>query len=165
MIRRLLVVAVLLPWSAGAQQAHRAALAADVRSVPQEAEWSIPQSRFEIYAGIRGNDGADFLLGGKYSHRLPGARKWAAAGFTEVVFTDPTLLLFGGLLQWMPINHFLLETGPGLAVYDGGNDFFWRAGAEYELLLDRLSLRPKVYVDFVNSTTVVTYGLAIGSRR
>jgi len=46
-----------------------------------------------------------------------------------------------------------------------GNDFFWRAGAEYELLLDRLSLTPKVSLDFVNSTTVVTYGIAIGSRR
>lgn len=166
MIRRLLLVALLLPWSAAwAQQAQRSALTNGLRPAPQDAEWSIPLSRFEIYAGIRGNDGADFLVGGKYSHRLPGARKWAAAGFTEVVFTDPTLVLLGGLLQWMPVNHFLLETGPGIAVYEGGNDFFWRAGAEYELLLDRLSLRPKVYVDFVNSTTVVTYGLAIGTRR
>ena len=166
MIRRLLLVAMLLPFSAAwTQQVQRAALSPGIRPVPQESEWSMWDSRFEIYAGIRGNDGAEFLVGGKYSHRLPGARKWGAAGFTEVVFSDPTLILIGGLLQWMPVNDFLLETGPGLAIYDGGNDFFWRAGAEYELLLDRLSVRPKVYVDFVNSTSVVTYGLAIGSRR
>ena len=63
----------------------------------------------------------------------------------------------------MPLNRMLLETGPGVAL-DGGSDFFWRVSGEYELQIRRLFLIPKVYVDFVNSTTVVGYGLAIGRR-
>jgi len=103
------------------------------------------------------------MLGAKYSRRLPSKRNLAGAGFFEVAFADPTEYLLGALLQYMPLNRMLLETGPGVAL-DGGSDFFWRVSGEYELQIRRLFLIPKVYVDFVHSSTVVGYGLAIGRR-
>lgn len=160
MIRRLLLATSLLPWGAGwAQQPDSAAKA----STAQEPQWSIPPSRLDIYAGLRSNGGTNFMLGAKYSRRLPSKRNLAGAGFFEVAFADPTEYLLGALLQYMPLNRMLLETGPGVAL-DGGSDFFWRVSGEYELQIRRLFLIPKVYVDFVHSTTVVGYGLAIGRR-
>ena len=160
MIRRLLLATSLLPWGAGwAQQPGTAAPAATA----QEPEWSIPPSRLDLYAGLRSNGGTNFMLGAKYSRRLPSTRNFAGAGFFEVAFASPTEYLLGGLFQYMPVNRLLLETGPGVA-FDGGSDFFWRASGEYELQIRRLFLIPKVYVDFVHGTTVVGYGLAIGRR-
>ena len=160
MIRRLLLATSLLPWGAGwAQQAGPAAPAATA----QEPEWSIPPSRLDLYAGLRSNGGTNFMLGAKYSRRLPSTRNFAGAGFFEVAFADPTEFLLGGVFQYMPVNRLLLETGPGVA-FDGGSDFFWRVSGEYELQIRRLFLIPKVYLDFVHGTTVVGYGLAIGRR-
>jgi len=160
MIRRLLLATSLLPWSAlWAQQPDSTAPA----STAQEPEWSIPPRRLDLYAGLRSNGGTSFMLGAKYSRRLPSSRNLAGAGFFEVAFADPTEYLLGALLQFMPLNRLLLETGPGVAL-DGGSDFFWRASGEYELQIRRLFLIPKVYVDFVHGTTVVGYGLAIGRR-
>ena len=68
----------------------------------------------------------------------------------------------------MPVNRLLLETGPGGAFYgssgynDGGSDFFWRVSGEYELRARKLFITPKFYLDFVRSTTIVGYGIAIG---
>ena len=160
MIRRFLLATSLLPWGAGwAQPADTAAPAATA----QEPEWTIPQSRLDLYAGLRSNGGTNFMLGAKYSRRLPSTRNFAGAGFFEVAFTSPTEFLLGGLFQYMPLNRLLLETGPGVAL-DGGSDFFWRVSGEYELQIRRLFLIPKAYVDFVHGTTVVGYGLAIGRR-
>jgi hypothetical protein len=160
MIRRLLLATSLLPWSAlWAQQPDSITPA----SAAQEPEWSIPPRRLDLYAGLRSNGGTSFMLGAKYSRRLPSSRNLAGAGFFEVAFADPTEYLLGALLQFMPLNRLLLETGPGVAL-DGGSDFFWRASGEYELQIRRLFLIPKVYVDFVHGTTVVGYGLAIGRR-
>jgi len=160
MIRRLLLATSLLPWGAGWAQQPAAAAPADTAQAPQ---WSIPERRLDLYAGLRSNGGTNFMLGAKYSRRLPSKRNLAGAGFFEVAFADPTEYLLGALLQYMPLNRMLLETGPGVAL-DGGSDFFWRVSGEYELQIRRLFLIPKVYVDFVNSTTVVGYGLAIGRR-
>ena len=160
MIRRLLLATSLLPWSAlWAQQPDSTTPASNA----QEPEWSIPPRRLDLYAGLRSNGGTSFMLGAKYSRRLPSSRNLAGAGFFEVAFADPTEYLLGALLQFMPLNRLLLETGPGVAL-DGGSDFFWRASGEYELQIRRLFLIPKVYVDFVHGTTVVGYGLAIGRR-
>ena len=160
MIRRLLLATSLLPWGAGWAQQPAAAAPADTAQAPQ---WSIPERRLDLYAGLRSNGGTNFMLGAKYSRRLPSKRNLAGAGFFEVAFADPTEYLLGALLQYMPLNRMLLETGPGVAL-DGGSDFFWRASGEYELQIRRLFLIPKVYVDFVHSSTVVGYGLAIGRR-
>ena len=161
MIRRLLLVASLLPWTTGlAQQARSAAPAAPPL---QDAEWTIPDRRLDFYAGLRSNGDTDFMTGVKYSRRLPSARRFAGAGFLEVTFSDPTLYILGGLLQFMPLHRLLLETGPGVAL-NGGSEFLWRVGAEYELQIDRLLLIPKVYLDFVDGTSVVGYGIAIGRR-
>ena len=158
MILRLLLATSLLPWGAAwAQQAEQAAPA----STAQEPEWSIPQSRLDVYAGLRSNGGTNAMLGAKYSHRLPATRTFAGAGYFEVIFSSPTEFLLGGLFQYMPVNRLLLETGPGLAI-DGGSEVFWRVSGEYELRIRRLFVIPKFYLDFVNSTTVVGYGLAIG---
>jgi len=160
MIRRLLLATSLLPWGAGWAQQPAAAAPADTA---QEPQWSIPERRLDLYAGLRSNGGTNFMLGAKYSRRLPSKRNLAGAGFFEVAFADPTEYLLGALLQYMPLNRMLLETGPGVAL-DGGSDFFWRVSGEYELQIRRLFLIPKVYVDFVHSSTVVGYGLAIGRR-
>ena len=158
MIRRLLLATSLLPCGAGwAQQPDTAAPAATA----QEPEWSIPQRRLDLYAGLRSNGGTNFMMGAKFSRRLPSTRTFAGAAFFEVAFASPTEYLLGGLLQYMPANRLLLETGPGVAV-DGGSDFFWRVSGEYELQIRRLFLIPKAYVDFVHGTTVFGYGLAIG---
>jgi hypothetical protein len=130
----------------------------------QEPEWSIPPSRLDLYAGVRSNGGTNFMMGAKYSRRLPTTRTFAGAGFFEVAFSSPTEYLLGALVQYMPVNRLLLETGPGVAI-DGGSDFFWRVSGEYQLQIRRLFLIPKVYLDFVDGTTVVGYGLAIGRRR
>jgi len=160
MIRRLLLATSLLPWGAGWAQQPAAAAPADTAQAPQ---WSIPERRLDLYAGLRSNGGTNFMLGAKYSRRLPSKRNLAGAGFCEVACLAPTEYLLGALLQYMPLNRMLLETGPGVAL-DGGSDFFWRVSGEYELQIRRLFLIPKVYVDFVHSSTVVGYGLAIGRR-
>jgi hypothetical protein len=110
-----------------------------------------------------GDGGTDFMMGVKYSHRLPNTRTFAGAGFAEVAFASQTEFLLGALFQYMPVNRLLLETGPGLAL-DGGSDFLWRVSGEYELKIRRLSVIPKLYLDFVHGTTVVGYGVAIGRR-
>ena len=158
MIRRLLLATSLLPWGAGwAQQPDTAAKA----STAQEPQWSIPERRLDLYAGLRSNGGTNVMVGAKFSRRLPSTRNLAGAGFFEVAFADPTEYLVGALFQYMPVNRLLLETGPGLAL-DGGSDFLWRVSGEYELRARRLYLIPKFYLDFVNGTTVVGYGIAIG---
>jgi hypothetical protein len=160
MIRRLLLATALLPWGAGwAQQADTAKAATKT----QEPQWSIPPRRLDLYAGLRVHDGTNFMMGVKYSRRIPSTRTFAGAGFFEVAFASPTEYLLGGLFQYMPVNRLLLETGPGVA-FDGGSDFFWRVSGEYELQIRRLLLIPQVYVDFVHGTSVVGYGLAIGRR-
>jgi hypothetical protein len=161
MIRRLLLItSLLLPWGAGwAQQPSTPTPA----STPQEPQWSIPERRFDLYAGLRSNDGTHFMMGAKYSRRLPNTRTFAGAGFVEVAFSSPTEVLLGGLFQYMPLNRLLLETGPGVA-FDEGSDFFWRVSGEYELKIRRLFIVPKAYLDFVHGTTVVGYGVAIGRR-
>jgi hypothetical protein len=160
MIRRLLLATSLLPWGVGWAQQPDTAAAASAAQTPQ---WSIPERRFDLYAGLRSNGGTNFMMGAKYSHRLPSTRTFAGAGFFEVAFASPTEYLLGALLQYMPLNRLLLETGPGVAI-DGGSDFFWRVSGEYELKIRRLSVMPQFYLDFVHSTTVVGYGLAIGRR-
>jgi len=158
MIRRLLLATSLLPWGAvWAQQPDTVGPA----STTQEPQWSIPQRRLDLYAGVRSNGGTNFMMGAKFSRRLPTTRNFAAAGFFEVAFSSPAEYLLGGLLQYMPVNRLLLETGPGVAI-DGGSEFFWRVSGEYELQARRLFLIPKFYLDFVNGTTVVGYGIAIG---
>jgi hypothetical protein len=158
MIRRLLLATSLLPWGAGwAQQADTAAAA----KAAQEPQWSIPERRLDLYAGLRSNGGTNVMVGAKYSRRVPTTRNFAGAAFFEVAFASPTEYLLGGLFQYMPLNRLLVETGPGVA-FDGGSDFFWRVSGEYELRARRLFLIPKFYLDFVNGTTVVGYGIAIG---
>ena len=158
MIRRLLLATALLPWStAWAQQPDTVKQA----STAQAPEWSIPERSLDIYAGLRSNNGTDFMMGAKYSHRLPSSRNVAGAGFFEVAFANETQFLLGALLQYMPLHRLLLETGPGVAL-DGGSDFFWRVSGEYELKIRRLAITPQFYLDFVSGTTVVGYGLAIG---
>ena len=160
MIRRLLLAASLLPWgTAWAQQPDTAAKATAV----QEPQWSMPPSRLDFYAGLRSNGGTDFMMGLKYSRRLPEKTNLAAAGYFEVAFASETEYLLGALFQYMPLNRLLLETGPGVAL-DGGSAFYWRVSGEYEMRIRRLSVIPKFYLDFVHSTTVFGYGIAIGRR-
>src|SRR5262245_63524593 len=104
------------------------------------------------------------MLGFKYSHRRPEWKNLGGAGFVEVVFSDDTEFLFGAEAQWFPVPNLILETGPGFAV-DGGSDFFWRVGGEYQLKTKNLVLIPMAYFDFIHGTTVFGYGLAIGTRR
>jgi len=159
MIRRLLLATSLLPWAAlWAQQPDTTAHA----STAQEPQWSIPPRKLDVYAGLRsGNGSTDFMMGAKYARRLPSTRNMALAGFVEIAFANQTEYLVGALFQYMPVNRLLLETGPGGA-FDGGSDFFWRVSGEYELRARKLFITPKFYVDFVHSTTVVGYGIAIG---
>ena len=157
MIRPLLLATSLLPWGVGWAQADTTAHA----TTAQEPEWSIPKRRLDLYAGLRSNDGTHFMMGLKYSRRLPGTRTFAGAGFLEIAFSSPTEYLVGGMLQYMPVNRLLLETGPGVE-FDGGSNFFWRVSGEYEVQIRRLFVIPKFYLDFVNGGTVVGYGLAIG---
>jgi len=159
MIRRLVLAASLFPWAvAWAQQPDTTKKA----SASQEPTWSIPNRRLDFYAGLRSSGGGtDAMIGAKYSRRIPSTRTMAVAGFGEVAFGNQTEFLLGALFQVMPVNRLLLETGPGME-FDGGSNFFWRVSAEYELQARKLFIIPKFYLDFVNGTTVVGYGLAIG---
>jgi hypothetical protein len=160
MIRRLFFAAALVPFAAGwSQQAT-----ADSMKTAQEIQVPVPQSRIDLYAGLRSNGGTDFMIGFEYSHRRPEWKNFGAAGFVEIVFASQTEFLFGALAQFIPTPKLVLETGPGFAV-DGGSDFFWRVGGEYHLQTARLVLIPKAYFDFIHGTTVFGYGLAIGARR
>jgi len=164
MIRRLVIAASLslLPWGvAWSQQTDTTKTA----SASQEPTWAIPTRSLDFYAGIRSGGGAtDVMLGAKFSRRIPSTRNMAAAGLAEVAFGDETEFLLGALFQYMPVNKLLLETGPGME-FDGGSNFFWRVSGEYTLQARKLYIIPKFYVDFVNSTTVVGYGVAIGRGR
>jgi len=134
-------------------------------STTQEPTWSMRERSLDLYAGLRSGGGStDFMIGGKYSRRLPSSRNVGVAGFGVVAFASQTEFLVGALFQYMPVNRLLLETGPG-GEFDGGSNFFWRVSGEYELRARKLFIIPKFYVDFVNSTTVVGYGLAIGRGR
>jgi hypothetical protein len=158
MIRRLLFAASLLPCGVGwAQQADTTKPA----STSEEPQWSIPTRRLDLYAGLRSNGGTHAMVGAKFSRRIPSTRNMAGAGFVEVAFANQTEFLVGALFQYMPVNRLLLETGPG-GEFDGGSNFFWRVSGEYELQARKLFIIPKFYLDFVNGTTVVGYGLAIG---
>jgi len=161
MIRRLFFAAALVPFAAGWSQQ---ATTADSLKTAQEIQVPVPQSRIDLYAGLRSNGGTDFMIGFEYSHRRPEWKNFGAAGFVEIVFASQTEFLFGALAQFIPTPKLILETGPGFAV-DGGSDFFWRVGAEYHLQTARLVLIPKAYFDFIHGTTVFGYGLAIGARR
>jgi hypothetical protein len=161
MIRRLLVAASLLPWGVGwAQQADTTKPA----SAAQEPTWSMPPRSLDLYVGLRSNGGTHFMMGAKYGRRLPSSRNMGIAGFGEVAFASQTEFLVGALFQIMPVNRLLLETGPG-GEFDGGSNFFWRVSGEYELQARKLFIIPKFYLDFVNGTTVVGYGVAIGRGR
>ena len=162
MIRQLVLVATLLPWGAG--WAQQPGGPADSTKAAQQGPATVPPSHVEIYAGLRSNGGTNFMMGVKYTHRRPEWKQFGAAGFIEVVFADDVGFLFGALGQFYPTPKLLLETGPGLAV-NGGSDFFWRMGAQYTLEAGRLVLIPQAYLDFIHGTTVVGYGIAIGSRR
>jgi len=158
MIRRLLLATSLLPWGVGWAQQPDTAKAA---SASQEPTWSIPDRRLDFYAGLRSNSGTHAMVGAKFSRRIPSSRTMAVAGFAEVAFANQTEYLIGALFQVMPVNRLLLETGPG-GEFDGGSNFFWRVSAEYELQARKLFIVPKFYLDFVDGTTVVGYGIAIG---
>ena len=164
MIQRLVIAASLslLPLGVAWSQQTDTTKAASVSQAPT---WSMPPRSLDFYAGLRsGGGGTDVMLGLKYGRRLPGKTNMGIAGLAEVAFGNETEFLVGALFQLMPVNHLLLETGPGME-FDGGSNFFWRVGAEYELRARKLFIIPKFYVDFVNSTTVVGYGLAIGRGR
>ena len=162
MIRRLLLAASLVPWGVGWAQQTDTTKAA---STTQEPTWSMPERSLDLYAGLRSGGGStDFMIGGKYSRRLPSSRNMGIAGFGEVAFASQTEFLVGALFQYMPVNRLLLETGPG-GEFDGGSNFFWRVSGEYELRARKLFIIPKFYLDFVDGTTVVGYGIAIGRGR
>lgn len=164
MIRRLVIAASLslLPLGVALSQQTDTTKTASASQAPT---WSMPPRSLDFYAGLRSGGGAtDVMFGLKYGRRLPGKTNMGIAGLAEVAFGNETEFLVGALFQLMPVNHLLLETGPGME-FDGGSNFFWRAGAEYELRARKLFIIPKFYVDFVNSTTVVGYGLAIGRGR
>ena len=164
MIRRLVLAASLslLPWGVAWSQQTDTTKAA---SAAQEPTWAIPTRSLDFYAGLRsGGGGTDVMFGLKYARRIPSTRNMGVAGLAEVAFGNETEFLLGALFQIMPVNHLLLETGPGME-FDGGSNFFWRVGGEYELRARKLFIIPKFYVDFVNSTTVVGYGVAIGRGR
>jgi hypothetical protein len=162
MIRRLLLAATMVPFVAS--WAQQGAAATEPTATAQELQVPVPTSRIDLYAGLRSNGGTDFMMGFKYSHRRPEWKNFGAGGFVEVVFASQTEFLFGALAQFYPTKNLILETGPGFAV-DGGSDFFWRVGGEYQLQTARLVLIPKAYFDFIHGTTVFGYGLAIGARR
>ena len=162
MIRQFVLAAALLPW--GAAAAQQAGGTADSTSTAQEVQVPVPTSRIDLYAGLRSNGGTDFMMGFKYTRRQPEWKQFGAAGFVEVVFSDDIAFLFGALGQFYPMPNLILETGPGFAV-NGGSDFFWRVGGEYQLKTANLVLIPKAYFDFIHGTTVFGYGLAIGLNR
>ena len=162
MIRRLVLSAALFPLSAGLAQ--QSGSATDSANAPQEIQVPVPTSRVDLYAGLRSNGGTDFMMGFKYTHRRPDWKNFGAAGFVEVVFSEDIAFLFGALGQVYLMPNLILETGPGFAV-NGGSDFFWRVGGEYQLQTQNLVLIPKAYFDFIHGTTVFGYGLAIGFKR
>src|SRR6187455_624631 len=113
MIRRLLLAAsLLLPCGAGWAQTPDTAKAPAPAPEP-EPTWAIPTRRLDLYAGARSNGGTSFMMGAKFSRRIPSTRRFAGAGFFEVAFASETEYLLGALVQFMPLNRLLVETGPG----------------------------------------------------
>ena len=157
MMRSLLCAAIIVvPFAEGSAQQPDSVPPA---SAPQQVEVAVPQSSLEFYAGARSNGGTDFMSGMQYSRRMTG-KPYGGAGFLEIVWSDPTQWLLGALFQFTPTPRLMIETGPGLAI-NGGTDFLWRIGAEYDLKGRRLSLIPKAFFDFVHGTTVFGYGVAV----
>ena len=155
---RMLLFAVLIPWVGS--EAQQAASATPPTAAQQEPQVAAPKNSVDFYAGLRSNGGTDFMTGVEFSRRQPDWKAFGGAAFLEVVWADDTAILLGAMLQFIPFRRLMLETGPGV-VFNGGSDFFWRVGGEYELSGRRLSLIPKLYLDFVHGTTVFGYGIAI----
>jgi hypothetical protein len=149
--------------AANAQQAN-ASTAGPARAASQELQVAVPTSRIELYTGLRVNGDTDWMLGAEYLHRRPEWKKFGAAAFLELVFASDLIFMFGATAQYFVTPQLVVETGPGFAV-DGGSDFLWRLGAEYELKMTSLSLVPKFYMDFVYGTTIYGFGVAIGLPR
>jgi hypothetical protein len=165
MTRRLLfaLAAVLLPLSAAkAQQANTTTEAA--KAGPQEMQVAVPRSRIELYTGLRVNGDTDWMIGAQFLRRQPGWKQFGAAGFMELLFASDMTFMFGLLAQYYITPLLLVETGPGWAI-DGGGDFLWRLGAEYELKMTKFSLSPKFYMDFVYGTTIFGFGVGFGLPR
>lgn len=152
--------AALLPMAAGNAQQNTAT---ELGKAAQEMQVPVPTSRIEFYGAFRVDGGTDFAIGAEYLHRRPEWKKFGAAAFVEMVFASDLIFMFGATAQYFVTPQLIVETGPGFAV-DGGSDFLWRLGAEYELKT-KVSLTPKFYMDFVYGETIFGFGLAIGLPR
>jgi hypothetical protein len=165
MTRQLLVVlaTTLLPLSAAnAQQGTTTTDAA--KAAPQEIQTAVPKGRIGLYTGLRANGDTDWMVGAEYLYRKPEWKQFGAAGFLELVFSGDMIFMFGALAQYYVTPLLVVETGPGYAI-NGGSDFLWRLGAEYELKMTRFSLSPKFYMDFVYGETIFGFGASFGLPR
>jgi len=156
MVRVLLIAAALIPCSAAWAQPT----AAEPPHAGEQVEHE-HRNHAAVYLGFTANDGTHFTLGAEYVRRNPEWKRFGVGGFAEFVFADDTEFLVGATGAYFAANHLVLEAGPGLAFHHG-TEFLFRAGAGYEVELQRLTLTPKAYVDFVNSETAFGFGIAIG---
>lgn len=153
MIRALLVLILLLPD-----------IAASAQTTPppqQPPPASGPRRHIKGYLGFRTDGGTDFVVGAEFNRRQ--GAKIGFAGFAELAFAEDLTFILGATLQWHTRGRLYFETGPGFA-FDGGSDFFWRAGAGYELAPVGLTITPKAYLDFISGETVLGYGVSLGRK-
>jgi len=165
MTRRILfaLATVLLPLSAAkAQQANTSA--ESPKAGPQEMQVAVPKSRIELYTGLRVDGDTDWMIGAEYLYRQPAWKSLGISGFMELMFASDMIFMFGATGQYYITPLLNVETGPGYAI-DGGGDFLWRLGAEYEVKMTKFSLVPKFYMDFVFGDTIFGFAVAFGLPR
>jgi hypothetical protein len=157
MIRTPLILTMLFPaFPAVAQQAQ----STEPVSTTQAPDTG-RKRHVKVFLGFRTDGATDFTLGGEFSRRQ--GQRFSFGAFAEMIFADDLAFLLGGVVQFHTRGRLYFETGPGFA-FDGGSDFFWRAGVGYELSPVGLTIAPKLYLDFVSGETLLGYGILLGRR-
>ena len=121
--------------------------------------------------------GTHFSLGLDYLRVLNESRRWAAGGFTEVIFTKHPEWLFGLLFYYRSIEAFWIRSGPGIEILKheetdpecgcvhttSHTEFLLRAGVGYSFHTKNMTIAPTIDIDFVRSTTAIVWGINIGT--
>ncbi len=145
------------------------------------------KNHFAIFTGGTTEFGSDndthFTLGADYVRRFTETGFLGVGVFGEIVFADHTKYLLGLPLYLYPARHLWVRAGPGLEIFEESKShsgsqsaersssgskeetitkFLLRAGIGYDYEVRGFTIGPSVSVDFIESDTILVWGVNIG---